>query len=188
MKSALERALERAEKLGRLSPEERQKAKKEEYSAIGQGIAHRYLKQGDKAVLKHQIEQYEGEEGQIVSQAVFSVLLDKIELDDEEKTTARAIEGLAALQQGEDLAEALGKIRELLAEYQQAKLKALEKGKSLAAKAIREELHRLRISGSAVGEVNLKVSPAWNELMERFQPRFREQLTSLKQELEARLS
>jgi len=188
MKSALEKALERAEKLGRLSPEERQKAKKEEYSAIGQGIAHRYLKQGDKAVLKHQIEQYEGEEGQIVSQAVFSVLLDKIELDDEEKTTARAIEGLAALQQGEDLAEALGKIRELLAEYQQTKLKALEKGKSLAAKAIREELHRLRISGSAIGEVNLKVSPAWNELMERFQPRFREQLTSLKQELEARLS
>lgn len=185
MKSALEKALERAEKLGHLSPEERQKVKEEEYSTIGQGIAHRYLKQGDKAVLKRQVERYEGEEGQIVSRAVFSALLDKIELDEEE-TTARAMEGLAALQQG--VAEALGKVRRLLAEYQQVKLKALDKGKGLAAKAIREELHRLRISGSAVGEVNLKVSPAWDELVERFQPRFREQLTSLKQELEAHLS
>lgn len=185
MKSALEKALERAEKLGRLSPEERQKARKEEYFAVGKSIAYRYLKQGDKSVLKHEIEQYEGEERQTVLRGVFSVLLDKIELDDEEETR-RAMEGLMVLQ-GEDLAEGLKKMEELLAEYRQAKLKVLEKGKSLAAKAIREELHRLRISGTAVGEVNLKVSPAWDKLMGRLQPQFNERLTHLKQELKARL-
>ena len=186
MKSALERALERAEKLGPLSPEEKQRAKEEEYSAIGQGVAQQYLQQADKVALVRQIEQYKAEEREIVCRAVLTAMLDKIELDDQE-ITARALEGLAALQQGEDLAEALGKIRELLAEYQQTKLKALEKGKSLAAKAIQEELHRLRISGSAVGQVNLKVSPAWDKLTGRFQPQFNERLAHLKQELKARL-
>ncbi len=184
MKSALEKALERAEKLGRLSSEERRRAKEEEYSAIGQGIAHRYLQEGDKASLKRQVEQYEAEEKQIVSRAVISVLLDQIELDSEE-AAVRAVEGLAAFEPDEGMALVLGRIRGLLAEYQQAKLKALEKGKSLAAKAIREELHRLRISGSAVGEVNLKVSPAWDKLLGSFRSQFNEQLSGLKQELKS---
>ena len=54
MKSAFEKALERAEKLGKLSPEEMRGRKEAEYAPIGRAIADRYLRHGHNEILEEE--------------------------------------------------------------------------------------------------------------------------------------
>jgi hypothetical protein len=78
MKSALERALERAEQLGTLSPEEIRKKKEEKHILIGEGLAKKYMEHGFRGVLPEAISRYNGEEKSFVVGAVRSVLLHSI--------------------------------------------------------------------------------------------------------------
>ena len=46
-----------------------------------------------------------------------------------------------------------------------------------------ELLHRLRISGSAVGEINMATSESWGRTYREFSAAFRERLETLKEKL-----
>jgi len=67
MKSAFEKAMEKAEKLGSLSPEEMRERKEAEYTTLGRAIAERYMGHGHKQLLKEEVGQYSGEEKAVVS-------------------------------------------------------------------------------------------------------------------------
>jgi len=182
MKSAYEKALERAEKLGKLSPEEMRERKQTEYAAIGQATADRYLGHGQKQIFEEEVNRYSGDEKVIVIRAALSRLVEAIDLENNE-LTEKATDGMLVLKGKGEFGEINEKIMSLLKEYREAeKQKYQAEGKRIE-RWERELLHQLRISGSAVGEINLKASEAWERISQELYSRFNEKLLDLKGEL-----
>jgi len=71
LKSAYERAMEKAEKLGQLSPEELRERKKAELAPIGRALADRYLSHGHTRVLSHDLERFGDEERDVIANAAW---------------------------------------------------------------------------------------------------------------------
>ena len=145
MKSALEKALERAEKLGKLSPEEMRQRKEAEYAPIGRALAERYLGHGQKRVFKEEANRYSGEEKGIVLRAALLRLGEAIDLENDE-LTEMAMAGMLVLKQNERFGEINERVRSLLREYQEAEEQKYEGAKERIEKGEKELLHQLRIS------------------------------------------
>ena len=182
MKSALERALERAEQLGKLSPEEMQRKKEEEYIPVGEGLAKRYLEHGYRDLLAEGINKYNGEEKAIITQAVLSTLVQSIELEDSE-LTERALQGILSLRMNERIENMRQGVENILSGYHQTKQERHEVGRAAIERSVRESLHRMRISGSAVGEVNAETGEAWRRIVGELQSEFGARLSELKKSL-----
>ena len=73
----------------------------------------------------------------------------------------------------------IGRIIDLLTEYHQAGKKI----KKEVETRTKEVLHQVRISGSAIGEINIEASPQWQQNWQRFKRPLEQQLDALKQEL-----
>jgi len=182
MKSAFEKALEKAEKLGKLSPEEMRQQKEKEYTPIGRAIADRYLGHGHNPILKEEVNRYSGEEKAIVIKAALSTLEEAIGLESDE-VAERAIAGILTFRGEEKFGGISERIRSLLGEYREVKRQKYEEQKEHIERRERELLHQLRISGSAVGEINLQTSEAWARISQELFSRFDERLEELKREL-----
>jgi len=182
MKSAFEKALERAERLGKLSPEEIRKRKEEEYIPVGRALADRYLGHGYVQFLEEEANRYSGEEKDIVRRAALTRLVEAIDLGDYE-ASERAMEGILVLGGGEVVGEVRQQIKDLLAEYGRAEEAKYEEQKGEVERRERELLHKLRISGSAVGEINLEASETWKELSRELYSQFDQRLQQLKEQL-----
>jgi hypothetical protein len=182
IKSAWELAMEKVEKLGKLSPEELQRQKAEKCGSIGQGLAEKYLSGLALRDLKLELDKHKGEERDLVSTALASRLIDAIELGDAERLAKveEAISGLK-LKAKERLAAFSGEIEQLFAEYREAEQKKRREVET-AAKGV---LHQLRISGSAIGSVNPEVVPEWKNELDKIAQPYRERLESLKALLRA---
>ncbi len=182
MKSAYERALERAEALGKLSSEELRERREAEYTPVGRALADRYLKHGYRDVLREEAGRYSGEAKDIVVRAALSRLGEAIELGNYE-ITERAIEGILAFKDTEEIGEVVKRIKGLSKEYEEAERLKFEEERAGIEREVRELLHQLRISGSAVGEINLEASEAWRESSGKLYSQFNERLEELKREL-----
>jgi hypothetical protein len=186
MKSALERALDRAEQLGTLSPEEMRKKKEEEHILIGEGLAKRYLEHGFSGVLAEGMSKYDGWEKSVIARAAMSVLLHSIGLEDTD-LSERAIRSILDLNSDECIESICQEIEGLLQEYHQAKQRCHQENRATIEKSVRESLHRLRISGSAIGEVNTGTGEEWKRMVAELQSRFGDRLSNLKTQLERSL-
>ena len=182
LKSAYEKAMERAERLGKLSPEEMKETKRVEFEPVGRALAERYLVHGHSGLLREEIDKYSGEEREIVLRASLSRLAEAIELEDHE-ITRRAVGGLLDLTGDERIREINERITALIADYDQAKEKRYEEEKAEVERGVREVMHQLRISGSAVGEVNLEAGQAWRKALEELHSRFDMGMEGLRGEL-----
>jgi len=182
MKSAFEKALERAEKLGKLSPEEIKKRKEEEYTPVGRALVDNYLGHGYVQFLEEEANRYGGEEKDIVRKAALSRLVEAIDLGNYE-ASERAMEGVLALGGGKLIGEVRQQIKDLLAEYERAEEAKYEEQKVEVERRERELLHQLRISGSALGEINLEASETWREVSQKLCSQFDQQLQQLKEQL-----
>jgi hypothetical protein len=182
MKSAFEKAMEKAEKLGSLSPEEVREHKEAEYTALGRAIAERYMGHGHERLLKEEVGRYSGEERGIVMGAALSRLVEAVDLKSGD-LIGRALEGLLALTGKGQVMEVVDNIEGLLQEFRDVKKQKYEIEKEGIEKEVRELLHRLRIAGSAVGTINLKSSKAWAILSTELESQFSQKLEALKWEL-----
>jgi hypothetical protein len=182
MKSAFERAWERAEKLGELTPQEIRERKEEEFSLIGRGLAQRYLEHGYLDVLQEGVDKYSDEERKIVTKAALSSLVAAIEIGNYD-IAMRAMPGILTLKGNGPIQEIAEKLGAIFQEYEQAKQQRYEKEKEQLQKEEREILHQLRISGSAIDELNLEVSAAWDRACAELSFQFGERLHQLKEEL-----
>lgn len=182
MKSALERALERADQLGTLSPEEMRKRKEEEHILIGEGLAKRYLEHGLSGILAEGINRYDSGERLVLARAALAVLLQSIELDGTE-LSERAIRGILDLRSDERIESVCQEIAGILQEYHQAKQQSLQEKRASIETSVRESLHRLRISGSAIGEINAGTGEEWKRMVTQLQSRFGDRLGNLKMSL-----
>jgi hypothetical protein len=180
IKSAWELAMEKVDKLGKLSPDELRRQKEDRCGSIGRGLAERYLGSLTLRDLKLELDKHKGEERDLVRAALASRLIDAIELGDAEKLS-KVIEGISELnlKSKEGLVGVIAEIEQLLGEYREAE----QKKRREVEMAARGVLHQLRVSGSAIGSVNPEVVPEWKSELDKIAQPYRESLDSLKARL-----
>ncbi|RLC97362.1 MAG: hypothetical protein DRI40_00450 [Chloroflexi bacterium] len=179
IKSAWEIAMEKAERLGKLSPDERRRQREQEYSSIGRLLADKYLAGLALWQLEVELDKYTGEQRKLASSALLSRLADAIELGSPERLE-RALDGILALKQNEPgVAGIKDEIVRLLREYRQEE----DRGKREAEESAREVLSRLGISGSAVGSVRPETIPECKQSLDDLARPYEQRLGELKARL-----
>jgi len=172
LKSAFDVAMERAQKLGDMSAQERQRSREEKFRAIGEALGKRYLDGLPLRDVEIELGRH-AENRQIVIRYLLSFLLDALAPGDSEG----AENILAAVQYYSGDSGAVARIRNLFNEYQKALEQAWEEKRIELGAARRKELKLRGISGSAV-EPAIEASPEWLEIRQRFdasyQKRFEE--------------
>ncbi len=181
LKSAWEIAQEKADRLGKLSPAEMQRQREQECRQIGRAIAQRYLDNPEPLSLAIELNKYQ-EKKDLVRQATLTHLTQAIDLRfltsfGMTSKPERIIQGIATVEpKSQSIIE---RIRGLAQEYEPL----ADKTRRAIEIKCRETLHQLRISGTAVGNINIEATPQWQQswhlLTEPLEPR----LDSLKQEL-----
>jgi len=179
IKSAWEIAMEKAERLGKLSPDERRRQREQEYSSIGRLLADKYLAGLALWQLEVELDKYTGEQKKLASSALLSRLADAIELGSPERLE-RALDGILALKQNEPgVAGIKDEIVRLLRKYRQEE----DRGKREAEESAREVLSRLGISGSAIGSVRPETIPECKQSLDDLARPYEQRLGELKARL-----
>lgn len=178
IKSAWEIAQEKAEKLGKLSAEEVRKQKEERGNSVGKALAEKYLIKPDLRELVEALNNHKGEEGKIIRQAAATRLVEAIELESEGKLKDVS-QSLSALLPEEKILAILKEMEYFFEEYRQAE-QAMKQQINRTGKEI---LHQLRISGTAVSEINPQAKEEWRKTLGSFVQPFEERLKGLKEEL-----
>ncbi len=179
LKSAWEIAQERANRLGKLSAEEKEQQERQEYRQTGQVLAQKWLDSSQKLDMTAELNKHEEKEGDIIKQAVIEHLVEAIELTTTQgiNRLKRVIEAISSLRP--ELQPKAEEIGQLVQEYEGAEQKIRQELEG----NYRETLHQLRISGTAVDIINIETDHQWHlarqGLIEAFTPR----LNDLKQAL-----
>jgi hypothetical protein len=179
LKSAWEIAQRRANRLGQLSPGEREQQERQGYGQIGQGLAQKWLDSPQRLDMTAELSKYEDKERDVIKKAVIERLVEAIELPAPQGIDGvkRVVEAITRLRpEIQPQAEEIG---QLVQEYELAEQKIRQE----LERNSRETLHQLRISGTAIDVANMGASPQWQparqDLIEDFAPR----LNDLKQAL-----
>ncbi len=179
LKSAWEIAQERANRLGKLSAEEKEQQEIQGCRQIGQVLAQKWLDSSQQLDMTAELNKHEEKERAIIKQAVIEHLVEAIEFTTTQgiNSVKRVIEAISSL--GPELQPKAEEIGQLVQEYEEAEQKIRQELES----NYRETLHQLRISGTAVDIINIEANHQWQlarqELVESFTPR----LNDLKQAL-----
>ena len=179
LKSAWEIAQEKANRLGKLSAEEKEQQERQRYRQTGQVLAQKWLDSPQQLDMTAELNKHEEKEREIIKQAVIERLAEAIEFTTTRgiNSVKRIIEAISSL--GPELQPKAEEIGQLVQEYEEAEQKIRQELES----AYRETLHQLRISGTAVDAINIEANHKWQiarqGLIEAFTPR----LNDLKQAL-----
>jgi len=179
LKSAWEIAQEKANRLGKLSAEEKEQQEKQRYRQIGQVLAQKWLDSSQQLDMTTELNKHEEKERDIIKQAVIEHLVEAIEFTTTRgiNSVKKVIEAINSL--GPELQPKAEEIGQLVQEYEEAEQKIRRELES----NYRETLHQLRISGTAIDAINIEADHKWQlarqGLVETFTPR----LNDLKQAL-----
>jgi hypothetical protein len=182
LKSAWEIAQEKANRLGKLSAEEKEQQEKQRYHQIGQVLAQKWLDGSQQLDMTAELNKHEEKEREIIRQALIEHLAGAVEFTPTRSinNVERVIEAISSL--GPEFQPQAEEIGQLIQEYEEAEQRIRQELEG----NYRETLHRLRISGTAVDAINIEADPQWqvarHELVEAFTPR----LNDLKQALLSR--
>ena len=187
LKSAYERAMEKAGKLGSLSSEEMKKQEEERLLLVGRAIAEKYLNHGHTQVLKDDIEKFRADEKNVVSRGARLGLAESISFD--KGVTAEALDrvlaGLLTLATGNQgaIEELISKVKGLFEELEAE----LDRTYSNEFRRIESDkrglLYELGISGSAIAGINVEGSFAWEQIENDLRSQYNAKLEPLKREL-----
>lgn len=178
IKSSWELAMEKVERLGKLSPEELKRQEEEKHATIAQVLTEKLL--GGLAFWQLQVDldKYGAHQRESVKAALRKKLVDEIELGKREKL-GKILDGLSNLMDPEELKSVKHEVEQLLQDYAEFEQKAARE----VEEAAREVLHQLRISGSAIGGINPGVLPEWQEELDTVARPYKERLEALKEKL-----
>jgi hypothetical protein len=171
LKSAWEIAQERANRLGKLSAEEKEQQERQGYRQIGQVLAQKWLDSSRQVDMTAELNKYEEKERDIIKQAIIKHLVEAIEFTTTQgiNSVKRVVEAISSLRP--ELQPKAEEIGQLVQEYEEAEQKIRQDLES----NYRETLHQLRISGTAVDAINIETNNQWQlarqELVEAFTPR-----------------
>lgn len=179
LKSAWQIAQERAERLGRLSEQEKEQQERERCSQIGAALARRWLDATGELDIGSELEKYQGRERVLVRGALIQHLLEAVELGVQGRVErARAITQVISNLEPR-LASKIEEVTQLLQEYETAEKKVSAEIEDRR----RQILHQLRISGSAIAGINVERDPQWQSAQQKLREEFEPKLHGLKQEL-----
>jgi len=179
LRSAWQVAQERANRLGKLSTDEKEQQERESYRQAGQALARKWLDGSQRLDIVTELGKHEEKGREAVRQAVIEHMVEAIEFAaakgvDSVKGIVEAISSLKP-----ELRPKTEELGQLVQEYELAEQKIWQELES----QYRETLHQLRISGTAVDAMNMEDNPQWllarQGLAESFAPR----LHALKQTL-----
>ena len=178
IKSSIELAMEKMEKLPKLTKDEIRERQEKEYAPQGQAIVREFLT-GTLAEARLEVElfKHEDERGEIVRKAFSASICQAIDLEDTE-TTAKVLEAIKALVRDHHLEETASRLDGLLQDYERQKQQELQTVEETENARLRD----LGISGSAIRpnpRENEHWRQRWNELRQAFRPKADE----IKQEL-----
>jgi hypothetical protein len=179
LKSAWEVAQERANRLGKLSAEEKERQERQSYGQIGQALAQKWMDGAQRLDMTAELGKHEEKGRELIKEAAIERLVEAIELTTARGTNSvtRAVEGISSLRP--ELQPRAEEIGQLVQEYELAEQKIRQGLES----NYREALHQLRISGTAVDAINIEDNDEWQlarqGLIESLTPR----LNALKQAL-----
>ena len=187
MKSAYDRAMERAGKLGKLSPDEMKKQEEKRLLTVGRAIADKYIVHGSTQVLKGDIGKLRAEDRGLVGRGAWLGLVESLSFDKGVTMEAldRVAEGLAALATGKQgvVEELIGKVKGLLEELEAELDRTYSSEFSHLESERRGLLQGLGISGSAVAGVNVEGSSAWQLIEDGLHAQYNAKLELLKNKL-----
>ena len=175
IKSAFEIALEKAQKLGALSDEEKHRLKDEELAAAGKALAQRYLNGLPLSEIGADLARRGEVDRKVVGSHLLSYLLDRIDI----QTSPKDDRGPSAIQLLTGDSEVTQGIRDLLQEYERALERARQENLSALQATKRSELEREGISGSAV-EPAIENSPDWVRIRQNLNSYYEERLEQIK--------
>jgi hypothetical protein len=178
IKSAWEIALEKTESLGRLSADELRQQEEERCRLVGTTLTDKYLTGLGLRQLEIELDKYRPKERELIEKAIASQLVQLIELGNYSRLE-KAIEGIAYFKPDETIQEVAEEIRQLFDEHQAAE----QRERKEIEKSAWEILHRMRIAGSAVGEINPQARPEWQKRLAEISQPYREKLENLKEKL-----
>ena len=181
LKSAWEIALEKSERLGKLSDKEEQQYREERYRQIGAAVVQRYLDDPHGQSLTSQLKAYSEEERKTIHRAVLSELIVTLDMENPARLN-EACRGISSLEP--ESQPVLERIARLGTEYQEARKAARQEMENEG----KEMLHRLRISGTAVGDINVEALAEWQEKEQLLVATFAPKLDRFKQELQGKVS
>ena len=179
LKSAWEIAQERANRLGKLSAEEKAQQERQEYRQRGKALAQKWLDGSQQLDIATELNKHEGEKRDIIKRAAIEHLLGAIELTTAQgrDSVKKIIEGISYLEtELQPEAEEMGR---LVQEYEEAEQKMRQELES----NYRETMHRLRISGTAVDAINIEADHKWQITRQRLVESFTPRLDDLKRAL-----
>jgi hypothetical protein len=176
LKNAWEIAREKANKLGKLSPQEMQQQREQEYRQVGKGIAQRYLDHPEPLNLSVDLDSRPTEGRDLTVRTIIGYLVQAMDLESHSRLE-KIIQGIAAIEPG--LQPVIEEIRKLAQEHDQV----LGMTRQAIENKGREALHQLRISGTAVGAINTAAVPEWQQNWRKLTGPFLPKLDNLKHEL-----
>ncbi|MFO7772648.1 MAG: hypothetical protein R6V59_01675 [Dehalococcoidia bacterium] len=179
LKSAWQIAQERASRLGKLSAEEQKQQARQRCRQIGQVLAQKWLDGSQQPDITAELNKHEAEDRDMIKQAVIERLAEAIEFTSAEhlNEARKVIEGISS--SGPELQPEAEELRNLVQEYEEAERKIRQELEG----DYRETLHRLRISGTAVADINMEADPKWQLARQRLAEAFAPILNDLKRKL-----
>jgi len=178
IRSAREIAVEKVEKMGKLSDEERKRLKEQEIGQAGVALAEKYLGNGDERELDKVFEGYGTEERKLLGKAVLERLLQAVELRSSGRLDT-VMRGIDRLPRADQLGSATARLRDLFERYRLAENEV----RGQIEREGKEALHRLRIAGTAVGEINIRAKPGWEQKVKGLAEPFVQELEAIKREM-----
>ncbi|UCC66271.1 MAG: hypothetical protein JSW32_05145 [Deltaproteobacteria bacterium] len=168
IKSTMDLVMEKAGKL-EITPEEREKFKKDEVKRLAQHLFNRYFLEEERKDLNALKKELDGQrEG--VKEALTELVISAYSVEESAVTLLNGLEILLG-RRGKETVEAL---RELTTRYQ----KEREQGYQELEKELREELARKGISGPAV-EPNLDANPRWTDFIDKLKGKYKGHLQGI---------
>jgi len=176
IKSTLELAMEKAGKI-EVSPEEKERFKREKYVSKAGGIYNRYLNgKLNTSGLKRELKGCEGDQRTMTTEALVTKLVDAIDVSSDNK---RLLDGIEVIKET-NVKPLLDKIRIVCNDFSEEKEKQYEKVKE----ELQERLQDMKISGTAV-EPKVGSDEILQSRLQGLASQFEDRMTKLKKELKA---
>ena len=168
IKSALDRAMERAEQMGRLSPEELRLQNEAKYKPIGQAIAQRFLEHGQTRILAEQLDKF-GTEGKVIAtHSAISTLIGEIHLENID-LTQRSLDGITFIKKSNEIKQTADEIMALFGKYAWQKKLLYEENSEDLGKEANARITTAGITGNAIAGINIETNEEWKNKSEKWQ-------------------
>jgi hypothetical protein len=178
IKSSWEIARKKADALGGLSVEEQKKQREDKCQPIGKSLADKFLAGQNIREMEKELLKYPDEERHCIQYIAIRHLIDAVKLENI-SILDRAISGILSLGKRSEVEKITIQIKEIFHEYQS--VEEIERNKIDTIG--REMLHQRRISGSAIGMINVYSREEWRSKLTELSQPFEERLNALRKEL-----